>query len=41
MSDAYKKAYEREKISRQSAEILLDEKTREVQANIDLSLIHI
>ena len=36
MSDAYKKAYEREKISRQSAEILLDEKTREVQANIDM-----
>lgn len=36
MTDAYKKAYEREKQARFSAEKLLDEKTREVQSSIDM-----
>lgn len=36
MSDAYKKAYDREKQARLDAEKLLDEKTREVQSSIDM-----
>ena len=36
MTDAYKKAYDREKLSRLAAEKLLDEKTREVQSSIDM-----
>lgn len=36
MTDAYQKAYEREKKARLSAEKLLDEKTREVQSSIDM-----
>jgi two-component system NtrC family sensor kinase len=36
MSDVYKKAYDREKISRLAAEKLLDEKTQEVQSSIDM-----
>ncbi|MGR6873408.1 sensor histidine kinase [Pseudomonas sp. HK3] len=36
MSDAYKVAYDREKLARLAAEKLLDEKTREVQSSIDM-----
>lgn len=36
MSDAYQKAYDREKLSRLAAEKLLDEKTREVQSSVDM-----
>ena len=36
MTDAYKKAYDREKMARLAAEKLLDEKTREVQSSIDM-----
>lgn len=36
MSDAYQKAYEREKLARLAAEKLLDEKNREVQSSIDM-----
>ena len=36
MTDAYKKAYDREKLARLAAEKLLDEKTREVQSSIDM-----
>jgi two-component system NtrC family sensor kinase len=36
MSDAYKKAYDRERISRLAAEELLDKKTREVHSSIDM-----
>lgn len=36
MSDAYQKAYDRERIARLAAEKLLDEKTREVQSSIDM-----
>ena len=36
MSDAYKKAYERERLARFSAEKILDEKTREVQSSIEM-----
>lgn len=36
MSDAYKAAYEREKIARLAAEKLLDEKSREVQSSIEM-----
>lgn len=36
MTDAYQKAYEREKLARLAAEKLLDEKTREVQSSINM-----
>ena len=36
MTDAYKKAYDRERNARLAAEKLLDEKTREVQSSIDM-----
>lgn len=36
MSDAYKIAYEREKLARLAAEKLLDEKTREVHSSIEM-----
>jgi len=36
MSDAYKKAYERERLARFAAEKILDEKTREVQSSIEM-----
>jgi two-component system NtrC family sensor kinase len=36
MTDAYLKAYEREKKARLAAEKILDEKTREVQSSIDM-----
>ena len=36
MTDAYQKAYERERNARLAAEKLLDEKTREVQSSIDM-----
>ena len=36
MSDAYKKAYEREKQSRLEAEKILEKKSREIQSNIEM-----
>ena len=36
MENPYKAAYKREKLARQAAEKLLDEKTREVYSNMDV-----